>query len=69
MPRLSKFFNAPIAMSRRFSPEIFIRKADKKFQKKRNWRAEEPRKGNIVEFALTTQFETICINLFPRSAW
>jgi hypothetical protein len=35
MPRLSKFFNAPIAKLRRFSPELFTRKADKKFQKKK----------------------------------
>jgi hypothetical protein len=34
MARLSKFFNAPIAKSRRFPPELQIRKADKKSQKK-----------------------------------
>jgi hypothetical protein len=34
MTRLSKFFNAPIAKLGRFSPELFLRKANKKFQKK-----------------------------------
>jgi hypothetical protein len=37
MARLSKFFNAPIANLRRFPPELFIRKADKKFQKKEDF--------------------------------
>jgi hypothetical protein len=32
MPRLSKFFNAPIARCCHFSPELYIREADKKFQ-------------------------------------
>jgi hypothetical protein len=35
MARLSKFVNAPIANLRRRPPKLFIRKADKKFQKKK----------------------------------
>jgi hypothetical protein len=45
MARLSKSFNAPIANLRRNPPELFTRKADKKFQKKKKMARAEASKG------------------------